>query len=128
MAKKKYTVTYERDEDGWWVAHVKGVKGCHTQGKNIAQARKRIRECLGLFIGNTADSVVLVDEVKLPPDARRILDQIRKSMKMLDEVGKTHRELMRKFAKGVTKKGYSLQDAGELLDVSRQRVHQILNT
>ena len=128
MAKKKYTVTYERDEDGWWVAHVKGVKGCHTQGKNIAQARKRIRECLGLFIGNAADSVILVDEVTLPPDARRILDQIRKSMKMLDEVGKNHRELMRKFAEGVTRKGYSLQDAGELLDVSRQRVHQILNT
>ena len=35
MAKKKYTVTYERDEDGWWVAHIRGVKGCHTQGKNI---------------------------------------------------------------------------------------------
>ncbi len=128
MAKKKYTVTYERDEDGWWVAHVKGVNGCHTQGKNLAQARKRIRECLGLFIGDAADSVNLFDEVKLPPDARRILEQIGKSMKMLNEVGKTHRELMRKFAEGVTSKGYSLQDAGELLDVSRQRVHQILNT
>lgn len=27
---KRYSVRYERGEDGWWVACVPAVKGCHT--------------------------------------------------------------------------------------------------
>jgi predicted RNase H-like HicB family nuclease len=42
----KYVVTYELDGDGWWVAEVQGVAGCHTQGKTIEEARERIREAL----------------------------------------------------------------------------------
>ena len=58
MAKKSYTVTYQRDTDGWWVANIRRIKGCHTQGKNIAQARTRIRECLGLFIGDSCETAI----------------------------------------------------------------------
>ena len=29
-AVKSYRVAYERDESGWWVATVRGVRGCHT--------------------------------------------------------------------------------------------------
>src|SRR5687767_2512437 len=47
---KSYRVTYERDPAGWWVAAVREVPGCHTQGRTLAQARRRIREALGLFV------------------------------------------------------------------------------
>jgi hypothetical protein len=30
---KTYHVTYERDESGRWVASVRGLRGCHTQGR-----------------------------------------------------------------------------------------------
>ena len=29
---KSYRVSYERDQSGWWVASVRGIRGCHTQG------------------------------------------------------------------------------------------------
>lgn len=54
-----YTVRYERDEDGWWVATVKGVKGCHTQGRSIEAARKRIRESLALYVDEIALGAVI---------------------------------------------------------------------
>ena len=39
---KTYHVTYERDESGWWVASVRGLRGCHTQGRTVDEARRRI--------------------------------------------------------------------------------------
>jgi predicted RNase H-like HicB family nuclease len=127
MAKKSYTVTYKRDEDGWWVAHIKGVKGCHTQGKNIAQARKRIRECLGLFIGDACETVELVDDIQLPKHIKQFLELVGSAASSRERAERKHRDLMRKFAKSLAVDKYSLQDVGELLNVSRQRVHQLLN-
>src|SRR5262245_58345842 len=34
-AVKPYRVAYERDEACWWVATVRGVRGCHTQGRTV---------------------------------------------------------------------------------------------
>ena len=48
-AVKSYRVAYERDESGWWVATVRGVRGCHTQGRTVDEARRRIREALELL-------------------------------------------------------------------------------
>ena len=32
---KAYHVIYERDESGWWAASVRGLRGCHTQGRTV---------------------------------------------------------------------------------------------
>ena len=69
-AMKTYRVAYERDESGWWVASVRGVRGCHRQGRTVEEARRRIVEALTLFVDN-ARKATLVDEVKLPTDAAR---------------------------------------------------------
>jgi predicted RNase H-like HicB family nuclease len=63
-------VAYERDESGWWVASVRGVRGCHTQGRTVDEARRRIVEALGLFVDN-AHKATIVDEVGLPKSAAR---------------------------------------------------------
>ena len=69
---KRYTVRYERDEGGWWVATVVRFRGCHTQGRSLDEARRRIREALTLYIDD-ADSVELRDEIKLPKDVQKML-------------------------------------------------------
>ena len=46
----RYTVRYERDESGWWVAQVKEVPAAITQGRTIVEARRRIREALALAL------------------------------------------------------------------------------
>ena len=45
-AKRKFTVVIERDEEGWFVATVPAIRGCHTQAKNLDTLMKRIREAI----------------------------------------------------------------------------------
>jgi predicted RNase H-like HicB family nuclease len=55
----KYTVDYVLGGDGWWTASVRDVRGAHTQGRSIAQARRRIREALGLFVDGAETAELL---------------------------------------------------------------------
>lgn len=122
---KSYTVRYERDETGWWIATVKGVRGCHTQGRTIDEARRRVREALGLFVSN-ADSAKLKDEVQLPSKARAALGRYRSLKAQLERdqeaAAKATRDAVAALRKDV---GLSVRDAADLLGLSFQRVHQL---
>jgi predicted RNase H-like HicB family nuclease len=61
---KTYTVDYVRGDDGWWTASVRGVRGAHTQGRSIAQARRRVRKALGLFVDD-AERADLLDNIRI---------------------------------------------------------------
>ena len=67
-----YHVAYERDESGWWVASVREVRGCHTQGRTVDEARRRIRKAMNLFVDD-ARSAKLVDNVNLPAPASKAI-------------------------------------------------------
>ena len=47
MIVNTYHVAYERDDSGWWVASIREVRGCHSQGRTIDEARRRVREAAG---------------------------------------------------------------------------------
>jgi predicted RNase H-like HicB family nuclease len=47
---RKFTVLIERDEDGYYVATVPALKGCHTQAKNLDTLMKRAREVIELCL------------------------------------------------------------------------------
>lgn len=49
-AKREYTVVIERDEEGWYVARVPELRGCHTQAKNLDTLMKRVREAIELCL------------------------------------------------------------------------------
>ena len=49
-ARKKFTVVIERDEDGYYVATVPVLRGCHTQAKNLDTLMKRVREVVELCL------------------------------------------------------------------------------
>ena len=46
----EYKVLIEQDEDGYYVASVPELPGCHTQGKTLEEARKRIKEAIKLCL------------------------------------------------------------------------------
>jgi predicted RNase H-like HicB family nuclease len=48
--KRKFTVVIERDEDGYYIATVPGLRGCHTQAKNLDTLMKRAREVIELCL------------------------------------------------------------------------------
>lgn len=47
---RTFDVLLERGMDGWIVASVPTMPGCHTQGKDRAQALERIKEAIELFL------------------------------------------------------------------------------
>ena len=55
--KRKFTVVIERDEEGYFVASVPALRGCHTQAKTLDTLMKRVREVIELCLedGETVD-------------------------------------------------------------------------
>ena len=43
---RDFNVIIERDEDGWLVASVPQLRGCHTQAKTLDKLMARMREAI----------------------------------------------------------------------------------
>ena len=126
--RTSYTVRYERDETGWWVAQVKEAPAAITQGRTIAEARRRIREALALALDDdaTAKRAKLIDDVRLPAEARRALEQARVARARLANESKKAQESTARAVRTLLKSMHlSVRDAGDLIGISPQRVHQL---
>jgi predicted RNase H-like HicB family nuclease len=124
-AKRKYVARFERDEDNWWVVDVEGVRGCHTQARTIQQGKERIREALGLFIGDAAKTVDLEVKTVLPAPVRKAVDRSLNVRQRAQEVEAEAAEATEEAVKAMLGHGLSTRDAGELLGLTRQRVQQV---
>jgi predicted RNase H-like HicB family nuclease len=47
---KEFTVIIERDEDGFFVASVPKLKGCHTQATSLDELNELVREAILLCL------------------------------------------------------------------------------
>lgn len=47
---REFSVVIERDEDGYYVASVPAIPGCHTQARSLDDLIDRIRECIALCL------------------------------------------------------------------------------
>ena len=47
---KEFTVIIEQDEEGYFIAEVPELKGCHTQAKSLDTLMKRIKEAVLLCL------------------------------------------------------------------------------
>ena len=46
----KFGIVIEKDEDGYLVASVPGLPGCHTQAKTLDELIERIMEAFELYL------------------------------------------------------------------------------
>lgn len=46
MAVYRFQVIIEQDEDGYYVADVPALRGCHAQGKTFEEAIEQVREVI----------------------------------------------------------------------------------
>jgi predicted RNase H-like HicB family nuclease len=123
---KTYHVTYERDESGWWVASVRGLRGCHTQGRTVDETRRRIVEAMELFV-DSARSAKIVDDVRLPTAAKKAIraySTLRRRAEQEDRrAALAARRAVRVLRGGRLK--MSARDAARVLGLSHQRAHQL---
>jgi len=48
--KREFNVVIERDSDGYYVASVPELRGCHTQARSLDKLLVRIREAIELCV------------------------------------------------------------------------------
>lgn len=123
--KQGYKVRVERDGEGWWVASVPSVRGCHTQAKTLAQVRQRIREALSLFVAD-AESADIEFRYALPDDAMALLSEQKLARTRAERERTMAARTQRRAALRLRKLGLTVRDAGDLMGLSHQRVQQLL--
>jgi predicted RNase H-like HicB family nuclease len=65
-----FTVLVERDEEGYLVATVPELRGCHTQAKSLDVLMRRVREAILLCLNdaprNPRRQFVAIQQVQVP--------------------------------------------------------------
>lgn len=115
---------YERDPDHAWTVRVPAIRGCHTYGRTLEQAGRRIREALRLWVDDP-NLVTLVDDVRLPPELKRRLARAARARESARSEQLAAQRELRDAAASLERAGLSRRDAGSLLGLSRQRVQQL---
>jgi predicted RNase H-like HicB family nuclease len=126
VRRGKYRVIFERAGSGAWLARVPSVRGCHTYGRTLDQARRRVREALGLWVSD-AETAELIEDVRLPAHVRRAIGLSRAARQHAErERVKAHDATSETARILVEEVGLGLRDAGDLLGLSHQRVQQLV--
>lgn len=55
--KREFDVVIERDSEGYYVATVPGLPGCHTQARSLDDLMERVREAVELCLEVKGDAV-----------------------------------------------------------------------
>jgi predicted RNase H-like HicB family nuclease len=53
--QQKFNVVIERDSEGWLVASVPSLQGCHTQARSFGELDSRIKEAISLCLEDAGD-------------------------------------------------------------------------
>ena len=121
-----FTKDRERDENGAWLASIPAIRGCHTHGRTLEQARSRLREALGLWI-DRPDEAVIDETVRLPVNLKTAVERSRRTRERAERQRENAQEETRVAAEALVEEGVSLRDAGELLGLSHQRIQQLVS-
>jgi predicted RNase H-like HicB family nuclease len=58
---REFSVIIERDSEGYYVASVPVLKGCHTQAQSLDDLMERIREAIELCLEAQGDRIEPLD-------------------------------------------------------------------
>ncbi len=120
-----YRVVYEPDESGMWIADARDLRGAHTQGRTIAQARARIREVIALVEDLEEEHAFDLEESFALGNGDRIIDRAVRSRAVADHLDKVAMWNTSLAAVALRKMGVSTRDAAEILGISHGRVQQL---
>ena len=127
----RYNATATRDEAGWWVGTVPDVPGVVTQTRRLDLLPERLQRAVVAMLDlelDDAGSIELDFRVVLPPEVEEHLRQVRALRAAAEETSQRAREASREIAQQLVHAGYSFRDTGELLDLSHQRVSQLVKS
>lgn len=122
---REVNVTYTRDGvDRTWLVEIDGIPGAHTHGRSIQEARSRIEEVIALHL---EDEEVEVSEFFVVDDQQHVVDLYNATRQTADELLENVYRYRRQAIETLVSQGLSYRDVGAILDLSPQRVHQLVH-
>lgn len=123
---KTFMVTARR-AGKWWALEVPEVPGVFSQVRRLDQAEAMARDALATMLDVAPDSFGVKVEPALDDAAREVLDALARAKKELARVQRDAALAAQRAAVVLTRDdGLSMRDAGEVMNLSHQRIAQIL--
>lgn len=116
-------------EDGNWLAEIEEIPQVHTFGRTLSRTRAYIRDALGLWLQSDDPAKLHINERfdVMPTDLTALVFEAGESRTRASELSVRAQQLTAVAANRlVNEVGLSTRDAAELLGVSHQRIHQLL--
>jgi predicted RNase H-like HicB family nuclease len=122
MSKRQVKVVVYRDPDDHsaWLAKVPGVRGAHTFGRSLAEAKRHAVEMVALWFDVEPDLVTIEWDVRLG-ELSKPVSRARAAIAHAE----TDRARRDAAVRALTEAGVSYRDVAELLGLSHQRIAQI---
>jgi len=122
----EHRVVFQVDADGNWLVRVPEIRGCHSYGRSLSEARSNIREAIGLFV-DASGSVQLIEEQRLPRAVRSAIQTCHGARQQAATATESAIATTAAAAQYLNEEvGLGTRDIGELLGISHQRVAQLL--
>ncbi len=119
-----YTVQARRSGD-WWALEVPQLPGVFSQVRRLGQAESMARDAIATMTGVDPADVVIVVEPVLEEDLARSLARFHELQAQQDALQSEANDLAAGTAIKLVERGYTLRDAGRVMGLSFQRVHQL---
>ncbi len=123
--RKTYSLVVER-EPGWWIVQIPELD-LTTQARRLREVETNAREAIAALLDVGTSTFDLDQEVRPPVGVVQELDEARALMdraailreESADRIGQAVDKLIKDF-------GLTMREAGTLLDLSHQRVAQLV--
>jgi predicted RNase H-like HicB family nuclease len=125
--RSRYTVSAERQGD-WWAITIDELRGVFSQARRLTQVESMARDAISMFLEVPADSFDLSVREKLTPDAERVVAAAKEARAAAIAHQEVASERSRAAARTLAAQGLPQRDIGRLLDLSHQRVAQLLES
>lgn len=120
----KVTAQLTRDE-GWWSIYVPEVDRT-TQARHLREVKEMASDLAHIMTG-TPEAEIEVD-VQLPEDLAAAVRELHQAQQAAEEARARAAQAQVTAARALQQRGATLRDIGEVLGVSFQRVHQLVNS
>lgn len=116
----KVVVRRDPDDPSAWLANVSGVRGAHTFGRSLGEAKRRAVEMTAVWYDVEPQAIQIEWDIRLGELAKP-LSQAKSAIAHAE----TDRQRRDAAVRALTDAGMSYRDIAELLGMSHQRVAQI---
>ena len=120
-----YTITAER-AGAWWAITVDELAGVFSQARRLDRVEAVAGDAIALFLGVPHDSFDLILRERLPRGAQRAVTEAFEARATAIAGQRVASERSRVAVRTLADLGLPQRDIGRLLDLSHQRVAQLL--